>query len=79
MAWTFSLSAECGLDKSKAMQFSQHFEGTTWTLLNDRQCQCRTDIFQDIEENSGLVLAVEIGQKLKVSLTFRSFCPGYIW
>ncbi len=147
MAWIFSLSAECGSDKNKAMQFAQHFEGTTWILSNSRQCQCRADTFQDIEENwwcrvcpnnlsevgivtpesaylmtelgillyqhlrsapvfryalvgvevdefrtysellkesldlliPGLVLAIEVGQKIRISSTFRSFCPGYVW
>ncbi|MGB3309554.1 MAG: hypothetical protein WBG32_20255 [Nodosilinea sp.] len=51
MAWIFSLSAECGSDESKAALFAQHFEGITWTLSNGRQCQCRADIFQDVDEN----------------------------
>ncbi len=51
MAWIFSLSAECGSDKNKAVEFAQYFEGTTWILSNNRQCQCRADTFQDIEEN----------------------------
>lgn len=51
MAWIFSLSAECGADESNVNQFAQHFEGREWTLSNERQCQCRTDTFQDMEEN----------------------------
>jgi len=51
MAWKFSLSAECGSDESTAKLFAQHFEGVTWTLSNGRKCQCRTDTFQDIDEN----------------------------
>jgi hypothetical protein len=51
MAWIFSLSAECGSDKSDAHKFAQHFEGISWLSSNSRQCQSRTDIFQDIEEN----------------------------
>jgi hypothetical protein len=51
MAWIFSLSAECGSDESNAYKFAQHFEGISWLLSNGRQCQCRTDRFQDIEEN----------------------------
>ncbi|MFH7242627.1 MAG: hypothetical protein ACHWZW_07230 [Spirulina sp.] len=51
MTWKFSLSAECGLDESKAKLFSQYFDGVIWTLSNGRQCQCRTATFQDIEEN----------------------------
>lgn len=50
MAWIFSLSAECGLEESQAKLFAQYFEGVAWTLSNGRQCQCRTDIFQDIDE-----------------------------
>ena len=51
MAWIFSLSAECGSDESKADKFAQHFQGMSLLLSNGRQCQCRTDTFQDIEEN----------------------------
>ena len=51
MAWIFSLSAECGSDEINAHKFAQHFEGLSLLLSNDRQCQCRTDTFQDIEEN----------------------------
>ena len=51
MAWLFSLSAECGVDERKVNQFAQYFEGREWQLSNNRQCQCRTDQFQDIEEN----------------------------
>ena len=51
MAWIFSLSAECGSDESKVNQFAKHFQGIEWTLSNSRPCQCRTDTFQDIEEN----------------------------
>jgi len=147
MVWIFSLSAECGSDQSKAIQFSQHFDGTTWVLSNGLQCQCRADIFQDIEENwwcracpknitevgiinsesaylmtelgillyqhlqsapaflyalvgvevdefrtyselleessdlniPGLVLAIEVANKISVSSTFRPFSFGYVW
>lgn len=51
MAWIFSLSAECGSDENNAYKFAQHFEGMSFLLSNELQCQCRTDIFQDIEEN----------------------------
>jgi hypothetical protein len=51
MAWIFSLSAECGSDESNAHKFAQHFEGMSWLLSNDHQCQCRAAIFQDMEEN----------------------------
>ena len=51
MAWIFSLSAECGSDESNANKFAEHFEGISFLLSNGRQCQCYTDIFQDIEEN----------------------------
>jgi hypothetical protein len=147
MAWIFSLSAECGPDETNAKQFAQHFEGMTWMLSNGQQCQCRTDIFQDLEKNwwcrvcpknisevgldtpesaylmtelgillyqslrsalhfryalvgvevdefrtyselieepsslsvPGLVLATEVGQRLRISSVFRLFSPGYIW
>jgi hypothetical protein len=51
MAWIFSLSAECGSDESDADEFAGYFEGISWILSNGRECQCRTDTFQDIEEN----------------------------
>ena len=51
MAWIFSLSAECGSDENNAHKFAEYFEGISWVLSNGRQCQSRTDIFQDIEEN----------------------------
>lgn len=51
MAWTFSLSAECGVHESSAKEFAQYFEGMLWVLSNGQKCLCDTDIFQDIEEN----------------------------
>lgn len=51
MAWIFSLSAECGYDQSNVNKFAQHFEGIEWILSNGRQCQCRTDTFQDSLQN----------------------------
>jgi hypothetical protein len=49
MAWIFSLSAECGPEQRVAAQFARHFDDASWILSNDSQC--RTEIFQDIEEN----------------------------
>lgn len=49
MAWIFSLSAECGPEQMVAEQFARHFDDASWVLSNGSQC--RTDIFQDIEEN----------------------------
>jgi hypothetical protein len=51
MAWVFSLSAECGPEQATAARFSQHFENLAWVLSNGVRCQCRTTIFQDIDEN----------------------------
>lgn len=51
MAWTFSLSAECGAEQVAAEQFAQHFDGLSWVLANGQQSQCHTAVFQDIEEN----------------------------
>ncbi|XZN92199.1 MAG: hypothetical protein ACM65M_04920 [Microcoleus sp.] len=51
MAWIFSLSAECGSDEAKVNKFAEHFEGIKWMLSNNRQCLCRTDTFQDMEQN----------------------------
>ncbi len=51
MAWIFGLSAECGPEEDNAHKFAEHFEGTSLLLSNGHQCQCRTDVFQDIEEN----------------------------
>lgn len=51
MVWIFSLSAECGSDQSNVNQFAQHFEGKEWLLSTGRQCLCRTNTFQDMEQN----------------------------
>ncbi|MEG4348789.1 hypothetical protein QUA74_03475 [Microcoleus sp. LAD1_D3] len=51
MAWVFSLSAECGTKQSEAQQFAQYFNEISWMLSNGRHSQCRTESFQDIEEN----------------------------
>lgn len=51
MAWIFGLSAECGSEESNVNKFAQHFEGREWMLSNDRKCLCRTDTFQDLEQN----------------------------
>jgi len=51
MAWTFSLSAECGAEQVDAEQFAKHFDGLSWVLSNGNQSQCHTAVLQDIEEN----------------------------
>lgn len=51
MAWTFSLSAECGAEQVAAEQFAQHFDGLSWVLSNGTQSQSRTAAFQDLEKN----------------------------
>jgi hypothetical protein len=51
MAWIFSLSAECGSNEIDAHKFARHFHDLTWIMSNGRECKCRTDTFQDIEEN----------------------------
>lgn len=51
MAWTFSLSAECGAEQIAAEQLAQYFDGLSWLLSNGRQSQCHTAVFQDIEGN----------------------------
>jgi len=51
MAWTFSLSAECGAEQVAADQFAKHFDDLSWVLSNGNQSQCHTAVFQDIEEN----------------------------
>lgn len=51
MAWIFSLSAECGSDRSNVNKFAEHFEGIEWILSNGRKCLCRTDTFQDMDQN----------------------------
>ncbi|WP_199308401.1 MULTISPECIES: hypothetical protein [Aphanizomenon] len=54
MAWIFSLSAECGSDENSAKKFAQYFgeiRGYQWLLLKSTIYVCRTDIFQDIEDN----------------------------
>ncbi|MDB9320715.1 hypothetical protein PN483_10320 [Nodularia spumigena CS-591/04] len=53
MAWIFSLSAECGADESSAKELANYFGATTFFLkLSDNRIHlCRTDTFQDIENN----------------------------
>ena len=51
MAWTFSLSAECGTEQVAAEQFARHFDGLSWVISNGIQSQCHTAVFQDIEGN----------------------------
>lgn len=51
MAWTFSLSAECGEEQIAAEQFAQYFDGLAWILANGTQYQCHTTLFQDLEGN----------------------------
>jgi hypothetical protein len=51
MAWIFSLSAECGAEQNAAAQFAQHFDSVSWTLSNDVQTHCHTEVFQDMAEN----------------------------
>ena len=50
MAWVFGLSAECECEIA-AEQFSSHFDDISWVVSNGSQPQCRTEIFQDMEEN----------------------------
>ena len=51
MAWTFTLSAECGVEQAGAERFAQHFDQISWVLSNGKHSKCQTSIFQDIEEN----------------------------
>lgn len=51
MAWIFSLSVECGADEGDAGRFAEYFEGISYVLSNGRQCECRTDLFQDVEDH----------------------------
>jgi hypothetical protein len=51
MAWIFSLSAECGSEDQNVNKFAQYFDGLVLTFANHRQCKCRAEAFQDIEEN----------------------------
>jgi hypothetical protein len=51
MAWIFSLSAECGSEEISASKFAQHFMEQILILSNGSRCLCRTDTFQDIENN----------------------------
>ncbi len=51
MVWLFSLSAECGSNKRDVNTFAQYFDGIEWQLSNSHLCQCRTDTFQDLEQN----------------------------
>ena len=51
MVWAFSLSVECGQAQNAAEQFCEHFEGISLTLSNGALSQCRTTVFQDMDEN----------------------------
>lgn len=51
MTWIFSLSAECGADRTTAEQFARHFDNVSFRLSNGSQIECYEEIFQDIEEN----------------------------
>jgi hypothetical protein len=51
MAWAFSLSAECGTEKSQAEKFAEHFRDLTWTIDNGIEAQCQANIFADVEGN----------------------------
>ncbi len=42
--------AECG-SKQQAEVFSQHFEGISWTLIDDIESECHPEIKQDFEGN----------------------------
>lgn len=49
--WVFSLSAECGVERSEAEQFATHFESVELSLSHGSQSRCRSTVFQDIDEN----------------------------
>lgn len=51
MVWAFSLSVECGQTKRVADAFSEHFEYVSLTLSSGAVSQCRTTIFQDMDQN----------------------------
>lgn len=51
MAWVFSLSAECGTEKSQAERFAEHFKDLILTIDNGIESQCQADIFADVEGN----------------------------
>lgn len=51
MVWAFSLSVECGQAQNAAELFSEHFEDIALTLSNGALSQCRTTVFQDMDEN----------------------------
>ena len=54
MAYIFSLSAECGADKTQAETFAKHFEDLSFTLVTGTFSNCRTWIHQDKETNFGV-------------------------
>lgn len=47
MAWTFSLSAECGTHKESAALLARHFDAFTVQLANGSRHQCRTGIGEE--------------------------------
>jgi len=51
MALIFSLSAECGSTQSAASAFAKHFHEHSWQMFSGVECICRSEVFQDGEDN----------------------------
>ncbi len=51
MAYLFSLSAECGADKSIAEDFAKHFEELTFKLVTGTTSVCKNWVHQNPEMN----------------------------
>jgi hypothetical protein len=47
MAWLFSLSVECGDDRSTAEKVSGHFENCAFDLITGKHSVCRCSIHED--------------------------------
>jgi hypothetical protein len=51
MAWVYSLSSECGPDKTRAEAFARHFEGLSFGLATGKTSACSAVVHSDEETN----------------------------
>jgi hypothetical protein len=51
MAWNYSLSAECGPDRSRATALAKHFEGLSFQLVTGKASVCSATVGLDDEHD----------------------------
>ncbi|BAU14574.1 hypothetical protein LEP3755_51230 [Leptolyngbya sp. NIES-3755] len=51
MAWVFSLSIECGSEKTRAEDCAHYFDGLSLQRSDQQIHHCSASLFQDLEEN----------------------------